>query len=158
MVSALIEVGYQLVLSTCVIDSAKPALPWPQVHFPNVAPGCLQESDSGLQLTREQVTGRLPSCEWAGPRGSVLLSMSLRKVLLSGDVCLASFGLTRLALGAGPEGMAPEQLPLKLGKWGHRRETLQSGYFLSLQLFAEEEISLRGFVWSACVRSHSLGL
>jgi hypothetical protein len=53
--------------------------------------------------------------------------------------------------------MAPEeQLPLKLCKWGHRRETLQSGHFLSLQLFAEEEISPRGFVWSAFVRSHSL--
>lgn len=158
MVGALIEVDYQLVLSTCVTDSAKPALQWPQVHFPCVAPGCLQESDSGPQLAREQVTGRLPSCGWAGPRGSVLLSMSLRKVLWSGDgVCLASFGLTHLALGAAPEGMAPEeQLPLKLSKWGHRRETLQSGHFLSLQLFAEEEISPRGFVWSACVRSHSL--
>lgn len=103
------------------------------------------------------MTGRLPFCGWAGPRGSVLLSMSLRKVLWSGDVCLASFGLTYLALGAGPEGMALEQLPLTLGRWGHRRETLlQSGHFLSLQLFAEEEISPRGFVWSACVRSHSL--
>lgn len=103
------------------------------------------------------MTGRLPSCEWAGPRGSVLLSMSLKKVLLSGDVRLASFGLTSSAFRAGPEGMAPpEQLPLKLSKWGQRRETLQSGHFLSLQLSAEEEISPRGFVWSACVRSHSL--
>lgn len=54
--------------------------------------------------------------------------------------------------------MAPEeQLPQQLCKQGYRRETLQSGHFLSLQLFAEEEISPRGFVWSACVGgSHSL--
>lgn len=47
--------------------------------------------------------------------------------------------------------MAPEeQLPQRLCKRGHRRETLQSGHFPSLQLFAEEEISPRVFgqpVW-----------
>lgn len=53
--------------------------------------------------------------------------------------------------------MAPEeQLPKKLYKWGYRRETLQSGHFLSLQVFAEEEIRPRGFVWSVCVGSHSV--
>lgn len=40
---------------------------------------------------------------------------------------------TYVAFGVGPEGMAPEeQLPQRLCKWGHRRETLQD-HFLSLQ-------------------------
>lgn len=47
MVGSLIEASHQLVLSTCVLDSAKPVLQWLQVHFPSMAPGCLQSSDSG---------------------------------------------------------------------------------------------------------------
>lgn len=64
----------------------------------------------------------------------------------------APFGLTHLALGAGPEGTAAASEALQMG---YRRETPQSGHFLSLQLFAEEEISPGGVLWSACV---SLGL
>lgn len=85
------------------------------------------------------------------PWGAVLLRTEGSIGRSGGGVGLAPCCPTHLALGAAPEGLAPEeQLPQRLCKWGQRREALQSGHFLSPKLSAEEEISPRGLgqpVW-----------